>query len=330
MTEYDRPHLSFEEQVAILESRGLDCSGCDAPSSLAKVGYYRLSAYTYPFRKPLEPGDSEETPIQFRSAEFSAGYKLSDALKLYDFDNSLRLLCTEAMKVVEIGLRVQIAYVLGRRDRFGYLNRESLDERACNREAPDGDGDMFDYWRRRYDRLKRQAAAEDFVRHYMLKYDGRLPIWVAVEVLDFGGVIRLFSLLNRNDQNEIARTWGVNDGRRLHKWLLNLGTVRNICAHHSRLWNRVLNYEIAKFPPSIVDPELTHIAEHIFPKKLYPSLAVLAYLVPRMDARTNWPRTLRTKIKLKFPSLIGISPEENMGFPSGWDELPLWNYSPPK
>jgi len=267
--------------------------------------------------------------VQYRAADFLPGYKLTHALGLYAFDHSLRMLCLEALKLVEIGLRVQVAQVLGRRDRFGHLERSALDESMCQAIAPDGDGDMFDYWMRRYRTLKRQANAEDFVQHYSLKYDGRLPVWVAVEVLDFGAVTRLFSLLDRNDQNEIARRWGVKDGRRLHKWLLALGTIRNHCAHHSRLWNRGLTYSVGKFSPLIVGSRLGHIVEALPTKKLYPSLAILAYLAPHIDPQTNWPRALRTKIKLKFPDVPGFSPEKDMGFPLAWDELELWDYRPP-
>lgn len=328
MTEYDRPHLDFKGQIELMESRGLDCSGCDAPQALSRIGYYRLSAYTYPFRQPLKPTDATESPVQYRAAEFLPGYKLSHALSLYAFDHSLRSICAEALKMVEIGLRVQVAYVLGRRSRFGHLEREALDAQICTGPAPDGEGDMFDHWIRRYKTLKRQAQSEDFVQHYSLKYDGRLPVWVAVEVLDFGAVIRLFSLLNRNDQNEIARNWGVKDGRRLHKWLLALGTVRNHCAHHSRLWNRNLAYSIGKFSPAIAGPELSHLVDLGRVKKLYPSLAILAYLTPRIDPGTNWPRAMRTKVKLKFPEIPGLSPETDMGFPRQWHGLDLWDYTP--
>jgi abortive infection bacteriophage resistance protein len=308
----------------------LDCSGCDAARALSKVGYYRLSAYTYPFRELLGPNDQAESPVQFRAAKFAPGYKLTDALALYDFDHGLRSLCAEALKVVEVGLRVHVAHVLGKRNRFGHLERDALDEDACSEKASDNDGDMFDYWTRRYLDLKRQAQAEDFVRHYILKYDGRLPVWVAVETLDFGGVIRLFSLLNRNDQNTIARSWGVKDGRRLHKWLLALGTLRNHCAHHSRLWNRNLTYAIGQFVPAIVDPELAHIARHPHPKKLYPAVAILAYLTVRIDPQSNWPRSLKTKVRKKFPSITRLSPESDMGFPAAWAEEALWNYEPLK
>ncbi|WP_054010623.1 Abi family protein [Arthrobacter sp. ERGS1:01] len=329
MTEYDRPHLSFAEQAEVLESRGLDCSGCDAPAALSRIGYYRLSAYTYPFRKTLEPGDDGETPYQYRQPDFELGYKLTDALKLYEFDGSLRLLCMEALKTIEIGLRVHVAYVLGRRDRFGHLKIESLDQDACGRLLPEGNT-AFDAWTARYDSLKRQANSEDFVRHYTLKYDGVLPIWVAVEVLDFGGVIRLYSLLNKADQNEVASYLGVKNAQSLRTWLLSLGVVRNTSAHHSRLWNRSLTYNIGSFNPSIVEPELRHLRATLPNNKIYAPLAIMAYIITRIDPTTNWPRALKTKVSQKFPGLEAITPENAMGFPSGWRDLDLWNYSPQK
>lgn len=54
----------------------------------------------------------------------------------------------------------------------------------------------------------------------------------------------------------------------------------------------------------------------------------MAYVTPRIDPGTNWPRALRTKIKLKFPEVPGLSPETDMGFPVDWQTLDLWNYTP--
>ena len=57
--------------------------------------------------------------------------------------------------------------------------------------------------------------------------------------------------------------------------------------------------------------------------KIYIHLAVLAYLVRNLDPCQNWPLTLRTLMK-KFPDIPGISPENDMGFPTGWVNVPLW------
>lgn len=328
MTEYDRPYLDFHGQIALMESRGLDCSGCNAPAALSRIGYYRLSAYTYLFRELLGPTERSESPVQYRSPKFMPGYSLNHALELYKFDHELRLLCGDALKTLEVGLRVQVAYVLGKRDRFGHTNRAALAEDMCSRPAPGGRGDRFEHWMRKFSDLKRQAQAEDFVSHYTIKYDGNLPVWVAVEVMDFGAIIRLFGLLDRNDQNTIARQWGVKDGRRLHKWLLALGNVRNLCAHHSRLWNKNLTYDVGRVNSKLVGPELKHVESHPNPKKLYVPLSILAYLVVRIDPTSDWPRTLRAKVDQNFPDVPGISARSAMGFPEGWAAEGLWGYEP--
>ncbi|MGC9457129.1 MAG: Abi family protein, partial [Halothiobacillaceae bacterium] len=78
----------------------------------------------------------------------------------------------------------------------------------------------------------------DFVRHYHDNHGNELPIWVAVEVLDFGAISRLFSMLHVKDQVAIANRYGVNDWKAFKSWLFSLSYLRNLVAHHSRLWNR--------------------------------------------------------------------------------------------
>ena len=49
---YDRPWLSFEDQLKQLEERGLGVTDrASAVSYLDRVGYYRLNGYWYPFRE---------------------------------------------------------------------------------------------------------------------------------------------------------------------------------------------------------------------------------------------------------------------------------------
>ena len=81
-------------------------------------------------------------------------------------------------------------------------------------------------------------SKEDFVRHYHDTHGEELPVWVAVEVMDFGALSQLFSMLNVNDQSEIARRYGVNDWKVFASWLFSLSYLRNLVAHHSRVWNR--------------------------------------------------------------------------------------------
>jgi abortive infection bacteriophage resistance protein len=150
-----------------------------------------------------------------------------------------------------------------------------------------------------------------------------MPIWIAVEFFDFGALSRLFALLNKHDQNTIAKDIGILGGPLLAAWLRDVNYVRNLCAHHSRLWNRQPTYKPGKFSPAQVGSSLVHAARMQPRHKIYIHLAILAYLVRGLDPRQNWPLTLRTLMK-KFPEIPGVSPETDMGFPQGWADFPLW------
>ena len=82
MAHYDGRHLTYAEQVTLMEERGLDCSDCEAEIALSRIGYYRLSAYTHPMRELLREDEVSESGFQSRTGRFIPGYKLADALNL--------------------------------------------------------------------------------------------------------------------------------------------------------------------------------------------------------------------------------------------------------
>jgi abortive infection bacteriophage resistance protein len=292
---------------------------------LRAIGYYRLSAYVYPFRAMLpEEERCIDSPVHYRSDSIQPGTTFEQVTALWQFDRLLRARILDGLEVVEVGLRTQIAYVLGARDRFGHVNRESLDEQACawTRDGS-GDTDAFGLWLERYTALQNAARNEDFVVHHREKYGEPLPVWVALEFLDFGALSRLYGLLDRRDQNRIASELGVKGGRLLAKWLKCLNYVRNTAAHHSRLWNRALTLKIGEFHPDQVGGPLRHAAALPSREKIYVPLAVTAYLAKGVYPSTRWPVNMRDVLR-KFPDLQGLSPEQDMGFPEGWETLELW------
>lgn len=333
MAEYTKPHLTHEEQLAQLVGRGLACADEAVAIDLLKtVGYYRLSAYIYPFRElRQESFDGRPANGPYRSDRIRDGITLDHIEALWRFDRKLRLVCLDAIETVEIGLRSRLAYVVGLRDRLGHVHRDSLDPDACSRPARVGwqqtNQDAFDQWLAKYKVLEHEARNEEYVVHHKEKYDGHMPVWIAVEFFDFGALSRLFGLLNKHDQNTIANDVGIRGGPLLAAWLRDVNYLRNLCAHHSRLWNRQPTYKPGKFKPAQVGSTLRHAAQLEPRNKIYIHLAVLAYLVRALDPRQNWPLALRTLIK-KFPAIPGISPETDMGFPEGWSDLPLWTMKP--
>ncbi len=105
---YRKPHLTIADQVALLRRRGLVVADDVAAAQLlGAVGYYRLSAYVYPYRELLPPITQPESRTQFRADTIRAGTTFEQVAALHEFDLRLRRLCLAATGTVEVGLRTR-------------------------------------------------------------------------------------------------------------------------------------------------------------------------------------------------------------------------------
>jgi abortive infection bacteriophage resistance protein len=99
--------------------------------------------------------------------------------------------------------------------------------------------------------------------------------------------------------------------------------IRNICAHHSCLRNRSPTYQ-PKPPMAGEIPLLDHLAaDHYGQTRLYAPAAVMQYLLRTINPTTSWGDRLRQHLAT-FPAVPTISVAQT-GFPSDWDQLPLWS-----
>lgn len=311
---YDRPWKSFEEQLDLLRSRGLRVT--DEPAALRcleRIGYYRLSAYWYPFRiftLSQEPGSGALATI--RTDGFVPDTHFSDAYDLYLFDKKLRLLVLDAVERIEIALRVDAAYVLGRRGAFAHLDQGELHPRFTSK------GSAYARWRARYDELVSRSK-EDFVKHYRQKHGNDLPVWVAVEVLDFGAVSQLIGMMDVRDQQRIANKYGV-DWQVLRSWLRSLNYLRNLAAHHSRLWNR----NVIDQPRLPLEGTIRWCDEFIgkadLVAKPFLLLAITRHLLQALYPQSEWAGRVARHLDA-FPmqrSRRHLSVAD-MGAPAGWE-----------
>ena len=239
---YDRPWKSFEEQLTLLKARGMVVTDdAAAQDYLERVGYYRLSAYWYPFRQFEVVQDSKTGRLSTKAMDvFHPHTQFVDAVHLYLFDKQLRLSLADALERIEISLRVDLSHLLGQRSPFAHVENTKKHFHPGFAGRPFHKGSQqscFDAWLSKYRGLVARSK-EDFVRHYHDNHGDELPIWVAVEVLDFGAISQLFSMLNVKDQRAIANRYGVSDWKVFKSWLFSLSYLRNLVAHHSRLWNR--------------------------------------------------------------------------------------------
>lgn len=107
---------------------------------------------------------------------------------------------------------------------------------------------------------------------------------------------------------------GVSDSV-FESWLHSIVYVRNICAHHSRLWNRVLRVR-----PLYPKKTAKHFIENIVPSnRIYYILSIIQYLLQTINPQTSFPQKIRD-LFIEFPE---ISPTA-MGFPANWENEHIW------
>jgi abortive infection bacteriophage resistance protein len=293
---FDKPAKSISEQLALLRERGMVVDDTlTARHSLAHLNYYRLTAYWLPF-------EASHAPHAFRQ-----GTRFEDVLNLYLFDRTLRLLVLDAIARTEISLRTQWAYHLAHRHGpHAYLDR-NLARRG-------------DWWQHNLDRLREEVERSDevFVKHYRRKYDqpDLPPVWVVCEIMTLGTLSRWYTNLKpKQTRSAIARTY-VLDERVLQAFIRHLSYIRNVCAHHGRLWNR--QFTVTMQLPRSKPTGLVASFHDGGNRRLYNTLVMLAWMLDRIHPGNKW--------KIRLLDLIrqhGIDPAD-MGFPADYVARAIW------
>lgn len=300
---------SYDEQIEILLSRGMLIDDRNqAKNLLARIGYYRLSGYWYPFRQL-------DTKTGRRLDSFIGGSKFADVVALYDFDRKLRLLALDAIERIELALQVNIAYLLGQRDPFAHENPNEL-HGSFTRRGKNEETSNHDKWLEDYSKLVGRAARKTFVKHNLDKY-GRLPIWVAIEIFDFGTMSKLFAGMKHKDKLTIEGQFGLFTGSDLETWIRGINFIRNTAAHHSRLWNcNVL--ERASVPRTKINLHSLNNARPF----LY--FCLMQSLLKPLHPASNWGQRF-VELVDSFPKVENNAAKiEDMGAVSGYSAWDLW------
>ncbi|MFP5391400.1 MAG: Abi family protein [Gammaproteobacteria bacterium] len=324
---YTKPWMSYADQLDQLTARGLAVT--DRPRALEhlrRIGYYRLSGYWYPFRERsgavvlLDANGRKPAKMRVETLaldQFKPGATFQNAVDLYVFDKQLRLLVMDALERIEVALRVDVSHVLGRPDAFAYLKAEFLHTDFTVKLDANTGLSRHHEWLTKHAQLINRSK-EEFVRHNRNKYGLPLAIWVACEVWDFGALSTLFSGMREQEQDEIARHYGVHNGRVFATWLRSLNYLRNVCAHHSRLWNRNI-VDQPKLPSSTELPwiqpfELDNHAR----ARCYLLIRITAHLLETINPSSSWQIRIRRHLDA-FPDLshLGLS-LDGMGARPGW------------
>lgn len=327
---YAKPWKKYVDQLDLLIARGMEVSDhALALDYLERIGYYRLSGYWFAFRERTGPlvllnehrGKPAKVKIETLALDqFKHGASFQHAVDLYVFDKQLRLLAMDALERIEIALRVDIAHTLGKLDTFAYLKPELFHCEFSAKLDHETGVSRHHEWLGKHAQLIRRSR-EEFVRHNKNKYGLPIAIWVACEVWDFGTLSTLFSGMREMEQDAIARQYDVGNGRVFASWLRSLNYLRNVCAHHSRLWNRNI-VDQPKLPVSAELPWVASFEADAHARaRCFLLLTIANHLLVRINPRSSWPS--RMKIHLRdFPNLthLGLN-VAGMGAPVDWQTL---------
>lgn len=297
MNTYSKQPLSIADQISLLKSRGLTFADEKAAEKvLGEVSYFRIAAY-------LRPMEADK-----QSHQFKRGATFENAVALYEFDNDLRHLLFSAIQRIEVALRSKIIQHFSMQHSAFWFLEMSLHESEHR-------------FLENLTSLDREVvrSKEDFIKDHFYKYDKPEfpPAWKTLELVSLGTLSKLYyNFADNQVKKRIAREFNLPQHEVLESWMRSLSALRNYCAHHSRLWNRMLTS-----PPQLsVNLRGNWIANRqVDANKLYAVLCCIVYWLDSMQYGNDFKLQFKTILK-KYPSIDTAA----MGFPNGWENEAVW------
>ena len=206
---------TLDEQVEILQSKGLIIDDIDyAKSVLLRENYFFLSGYRHVFLNP----DNKK--------KFIHGTNFRELYALFNFDRQLRNILFKNILIVENNLKSILSYIMSKNHGFkeqNYLNADNF-VNDCTKTRQ-----INDLLRKMKRQISVNSKQHTATSHYMINY-GYIPLWIVVKVLSFGIVGELYSVLQYEDQKEIADIYDI-EVKELILYLPIIANYRNLCAH---------------------------------------------------------------------------------------------------
>lgn len=296
---FDKQPKTADEQIDLLIGRGMTIRDRRvAAHFLLHLNYYRLTGYWLPLEETHEPH------------KFKAGTTFEQVINLYIFDRQFRLLLLDAIERIEVSVRTQWAYHISHDGGpHAYLEAShSSSHRKLSKQTSMLAAEI-------------ERSQEAFIIHLRTKYTDpdMPPAWAACEVLSLGQLSRWYELLRPTSlRNKIAKSYAL-DQQVLESLLHHLTYIRNLCAHHSRVWNRELTIvppPVRSKPKVLADSNDTVAGSS--PRRIYNTCCFVAHLMNEVAPGHQWRESLYDLVDRHSIDTA------SMGFPANWKSRPLW------
>ncbi|MEI8289753.1 MAG: Abi family protein [Verrucomicrobiota bacterium] len=321
---YEKEPLSLEAQADLLLHRGLVANRDELICRLKAVNYYRLSGYLYPFRIRDAAGKPTDN--------FVPGTDFNIIWRRYNFDRRLRIILLDAIERIEVSVRTQLVFhFVGAHGPFGHLNQKNLPgfkRQALWRRVLRNlksllklkglDRSEYRLWLGKLTNEKRRAS-DAFVKHFDQIYGDQhkyLPLWMACELMTCETAMQLAYGVDRALVQKVAANYGFPD-EQLLSWTKAIFTLRNSCAHHARIWNRVFGVK-PSVPGKRKNPDW-NLQPGFASDRVGLMLTVCHFWLGKVSSTTLWKRRLYALFD-EYPEI----PIAEMGLPPDWRNHPLW------
>ena len=230
MYQYPKKILSIPQQIQSYIDAGMEITSyAEVEKALKSVGFYRLRGYSF---------NLYDNAVK----KYIPGTKFEDVFNLYQFDEKLSVLIFSAITKIEVALRVRLAEALLIHGEPLILQDSSIFK------------DKKQYWQNMSAISSEISRSNDvFIKHNFDNHDGEVPVWAAVEVLSFGTLSKIiknlktgtgstYSILATNYQYQSEKGIQVTPSKKMFSsWVQSVSVLRNMCAHHSRIYNRTIH-----------------------------------------------------------------------------------------
>lgn len=273
---YEKPYATAKERIAHLRARGVIIRQPNvAARRIEEIGYERLRIYFLSRRRQ----DIPDKP-------FIHGTTYQDIIKLYKCDAAIRDACFAAVGTFELLLRNSMSEVVSQE--YGshpYDDVDAFKDPAARLEALQT---FVDVYRKSKDRR---------AKHYRETYRDPVlpPIWTMKEFMTFGAASRILKNLARPNKTKIAHQFGVRSDQVFINWVEAFVDLRNMCAHHDRLFNR----SFQKQPSRLRSADIPSAP----PEKLKAVLECLDHAVSQRSSPVHITNEVH-KIILRCPKMI--------------------------
>ncbi|GJM06486.1 MAG: peptide ABC transporter substrate-binding protein [marine bacterium B5-7] len=299
---YNKAALTVPQQITLLSDRGLTLTPDSTESRLNLVSLHRLKDYCLPFE------------LNKKTHQFKVGTTFEDIWFLYIFDRELRLLVLDIIERIEVALRTTMGNYLSVKYTPHWSLDDNLFKHTWTKEKDPRKNSQKTIFLSEVKSICRNKHFHSSIEKFYEKYTSNtyLPSWIVLEHLSFGKCTSLFRNLRSNKNKfSISQRFGFHYSI-LESSLESIRYTRNLCAHHSRLWDRWFVYKPKKLK------ELQ--AKHCIPGTLKEQLTLLDLLTKNIVPSSSWKNRL-FELFSKYELSILF---ERMGFIHAWKKDLFW------